>query len=160
MRRRKLIWFGIPISIVGIAIALTFCMTEQPVSSSKKSLLAVSFLSYSNSPSGQTYVILGMTNLDSCDLILCGMFATDFSDKPDALDETRWCSLPTSALHPGAYFQGVAQVPARKGKWRLRWNVQRWRLRDRAMLLLGNWTPWDTTAEIDSVVTDWMPDEF
>src|SRR5262245_54861474 len=130
MSRRKLIWLGILIIIVGLTVALAVSMTKQPVSSSRKSLLAVSFLSYSNSASGQTYVILGMTNLDSCDLILCGMFATEFSDKPDAPEETTWCCLPTSALHPGASFRGVAQVPVHRGKWRLRWMVQRWRLRD------------------------------
>lgn len=155
MHRRKLIWVLVP--TVCVAIALAAWMGRHPASRVKKPLLAVSFLGYSNSANGQAYAVVGMTNLDSCDLILWGPYLTEFSDKPGASEETTWCSLPNSALRPGSSFRGVAQVPAHQEKWRVRWMVQRWRLRDRAASVLGNWTPWDTTSDMDGVVTDWIP---
>src|SRR6478736_4140312 len=92
MPRRRIAVFAVVIGTLILSVYLV--RFSAPKDSRRRPLASVCFLAYSNSPSGEKWALLTVTNRDTCDLVFCGPYTVEFAPprtndgKLD--DNTRW----------------------------------------------------------------------
>ena len=162
-RHRKLAWFCLLASMLGACFALwgREGSGARPSKSAKPIACAISFQRYSNSPSGQKWAILLVTNRDFGTLYFEGPFLVEPPLPPaDDSDETHW-QKPQS-LPPESSAEIAVEIPPSFRTWHARCTVVRVTWRDRARSAFPLWYPSSLipirrTYAFQPLVTDWVP---
>lgn len=160
MRHRRLVWFGLSASIV--AVWLTFWGRDDMGRQPKPHIpiaCSISFQAYSNSPSGQSWAILLVSNNDIGKLCFAGPCLLVLSNRPSGDVETHWQLAPPIASRTCT--QIAVEIPPESGTWRVGVTVLRdtWRDHVRELRSLG----WPDqllprpTFGIRCIYTDWVP---
>ena len=127
----------------------------------RRSVASVSFQSYSNSPSGEKWALLTVTNGDTCELIFLGPFSLEF--KPfrtnDVLcDQAHW-EAP-ALVAPGSVCTLALKLPPDPRPWRascfLRRHPLQDKLEERLPDRLGSVIPGTHGWQMDCFWTDWI----
>jgi hypothetical protein len=160
-RHRKLVRFCL------IAAMVAFCITlwnredgePRPPQSPKPIAFSVSFLGYSNSPSGQSWAILTVTNRDFGNLGFSGPFGVELATHPEDEHATRWKT--PGFIRPRSCGRIAVEIPPAPGDWRARCTIMRWTWRDAVWNAFPGWWPDNLipvrrTQTMDSLVTDWV----
>lgn len=159
-RPRWLGWFCL-LAVVA-AIGLTLWSRDdgepRPPQIPKPIAYSVLFQGYSNSPSGQRWAILTVTNRDFGDLCFANPMSVEFAAQPADEQETRW---KTSGFIPPRSCGRIAVlIPPVPGAWRMNCMIIRSTWRDDVRGALPGWWP-DfllprRTQIMDGLVTDWV----
>jgi hypothetical protein len=162
MRHPKLAWFCFFASIGAVWLSLRGRDDIEPPRPKPYIPIAcsVSFQAYSNSPSGRTWAVLLVTNLDSGDLSFVGPYGLSLSNRPSCHVEARWQLAPTFA--PGTGTRIAVEIPPGSGTWRAGFFLIRTTWRDYVRnLRVLDWCPDRllprSTYQVDPVETDWVP---
>ena len=161
-RHRWLGWFCVLAVIAAIGITIWSCEDGKPhpAQSPKPIAFSVSFQGYSNSPSGQRWAILTVTNRDFGNLCLGNPLTVEWSDHPKDAQDTHG-KLP-DFIPPHSCGRMVVEVPLAPGSWRARCMISRSTWRDPIYNALSSrgWPahliPVRRTQTMDSLVTDWV----
>jgi hypothetical protein len=120
--------------IIALGAALGLVLVAMQGGGEEGPRLSVTFLTYSNSPSGDHYAIFAVTNCDCCDLELNGatveFSGTDYGSPYSPSVHVSY-SLAGTRLRRGRAYTMVTGVPPHHCPWRLSWMVGRHSL--------GNW---------------------
>jgi hypothetical protein len=167
-RHRKLVWFCLLAAMVAIGISLWSREDGEPRPPRNPKpwiplAFSVSFQGYSNSPSGQRWAILTVTNRDFGDLYFADMMTVDLSNQPRAAQDARW-------KHPDfiprrSCGRIVVEVPLAPGSWRAQCMISRWTWRDSVYSALSS-RGWPTrlipvrrTSVMGGIATEWITNQ-
>ncbi len=139
MRDRKLI------CVIGIGLLAAVCIQlwdrDRPEPPKKKTpkvpQLSFLFQGYSNSPSGEKWGILMITNRDVCSLYLDVPVRVRFSDHPDL--QTREVIWGKNPIPRQSSCQLAIYIPPESGRWSFECQVIRYEWKEGLRDLLPNW---------------------
>ena len=161
---RKLAWFCL-LAVVA-ASGLTLWSREddapRPAQISKPIAFSVSFQGYSNSPSGQRWAILTVTNQDFGNLSLADPMTVELSGHPRDEQGAHWYA--SGFIPPHSSGRMVVEVPLAPGTWRARCIILRWTWRDTVHNAFPPWVPdclipVQPIKTMDSLVTEWITNQ-
>jgi len=163
-RHRKLAWLCLLVALVSIGLTLWSYNSEPraPLVSAPIAA-AIFFQSYSNSPSGQRWAILTVTNSDFGTLYFAaGSFLVELSNQPSSYLDADW-QRPRS-LPPHSTATVAVPIPADLGPWRASCMIVRDTWRNRVPNVFPRWWPdWlnpsRRTRTADGLVSDWVSSE-
>ena len=161
-RHHKLAWLCLLVALVAFGLTLWSYDDGTPRAPLEPSPIAatISFQSYSNSPSGQRWALLTVTNSDVGTLsFAAGSFLVELSNQPASYLDADWQrprSLPARSTATVA-----VQIPAALGPWRASCLVVRETWRDRFPDIFPRWWPSSLnparrTATMGDLVSDWV----
>jgi hypothetical protein len=167
-RHRRLGWFCVFAAIAAIGISLWGREDGEPRPPRIPKppipiAFSVSFQGYSNSPTGQRWAILTVTNRDFGDLYLVAPNTVELSEHPRDAQDTHW-KWPDS-IPPHSRGTVLVEVPRAPGFWRARCIISRWTWRDSVYNALSSrgWPagliPVRRTQTMDGLVTEWIPNQ-
>lgn len=157
---RKLGWFCL-LAVIA-AIGVTLWSREEgeprPPTIPKPIAFSVSFQGYSNSPSGQRWAILTVTNRDFGNLGFSGPFGVELSARLKDEQATRW--MTPGFIPPHSCGRIAVEIPPAPGAWRARCRIIRSTWRDKVRNACPGWFPElllpRPTHTMDDLVTDWV----
>ena len=159
-RHRWLGWFCVlaVIAAIGITLWSREDGEPRPPQIPKPIAFSVSFQGYSNSPSGQRWAILTVTNRDFGNLCFANPMAVEFAAHPGDGQETHWKT--PDFIPPRSCGRIAVEIPPAPGAWRMRCIISRYTWRDNVRDALPGWWP-DfllprRTQIMDGLVTDWV----
>jgi len=159
-RHRWLGWFCVlaVIAAIGITLWSREDGEPRPPQIPKPIAFSVSFQGYSNSPSGQRWAILTVTNRDFGNLCFANPMAVEFAAHPGDGQETHWKT--PDFIPPRSCGRIAVEIPPTAGAWRMRCIISRYTWRDNVRDALPGWWP-DfllprRTQIMDGLVTDWV----
>ena len=164
-RHRKLSWFCRLALIAAVGITLWSCEDGEPrpPQISKPIAFSASFQGYSNSPSGQRWAILTITNRDFGNLYLANPMSVEFAAHPGHGQETHWKT--PDFIPPHCCGRIAVEIPPAPGDWRMRCIISRYTWRDPVYNALSSrrWPvyliPVRRTQTMDSLVTEWITNQ-
>jgi hypothetical protein len=154
MHRRILISLLIVLCAAGAIV-----MTPTKKKDYPRPLLSVSLQNYSNSPTGNCFAFLNITNRDSCDVRFDSSGWLQFTDRSTEADAPS--AIDYSVLKQGASRVLAIEVPPHQGRWRVVWAVTRLAPRERIRTRLPDWRIFrDFRERVDTVgfASEWRPD--
>jgi hypothetical protein len=164
-RHRKLGWFCLLAAMAAICITLWSRDDGEtrPPQIPKPIAFSVSFLGYSNCPSGQRWAILTVTNRDFGNLYFANPMSLEFAARPEDEQETHYAEThwkTSGVIPPGSCGRIAVEIPPVPGDWRMRCIISRYTWRDDVRDALPRWWP-DfllprRTQIMDGLVTDWV----
>lgn len=163
-RHRKLAWLCLLVALASIGLSI-WSYDREPRAPQLPAPIAatISFQSYSNSPSGQRWALLTVTNSDFGTLYFAaGSFLVELSNQPSSYLDADW-HRPMS-LPPHSTDTVAVPVPADMGPWRARCTVVRDTWRDRFPNIFPGWwpdrlNPARRTRTAGGLVSDWVPSD-
>jgi len=167
-RNRKLVWFCVLAVVAAIGVSLwgrEDCEPRPPRIPKPRIPIAfsVSFQGYSNSPSGQRWAILTVTNRDFGDLYLANPMTVELSEHPRDEQDARWKA--PDFISPRSCGRMVVEVPLAPGSWRARCIISRWTWRDSVYNAFSSrgcpagLIPVRSTHTMDMLVTEWITNQ-
>ena len=164
-RRRWLVWICLLALMATIGITLSNREGGRPRRAQspqprKPIAYCASFQGYSNSPSGQRWAILTVTNRDFGELGFANPMTVQFSDDPMDDQDVHWKG--PDGIPPGSFGRIAVEIPPGRGAWRARCIIWRWTWRDSAYNAFSsrNWPahliPVRRTHTMDEFVTEWV----
>jgi len=161
-RHRWLGWFCVlaVIAAIGITLWSREDGEPRPPQIPKPIAFSVSFQGYSNSPSGQRWAILTVTNRDFGDLRFAEPMIVEFAAHPGDAAEPHW--KHPDFIAPRSSGSVAVEIPPAPGAWRMRCHISRSTWRDPLYNALSSrgWPdrliPVRRTHTMDSLVTDWV----
>ncbi len=160
-RHRKLGWFCLFAAMAAIGITLWSSEDGDPRTPQKPKPIAfsVSFQGYTNSPSGQRWAILTITNRDFGNLYLANPMIVEFAGQPGDERETHWKT--PAFIPPRSCGQIAVEIPPAPGAWRMHCIISRYTWKDMVRNALSSRRLPDfllprRTQTMDSLVTDWV----
>ena len=161
-RHRKLAWLCLLAALASIGITLWSYDDGNPRAPHLPAPItaAISFQGYSNSPGGQRWALLTVTNSDFGTLyIAAGSSLVELSNRPASSLDADW-QYPTS-MPPHSTATVAAAIPPALGPWRVRCMVVRVTWKDTVRNNFPGWWPENLrpvrrTRTMGGLVSDWV----
>ena len=154
-------------AVIGLVVLCGYVgvrFLTEPISetSARRPAGSVWFNSYSNSPSGERWALLTVTNRDTCDLVFVGPYSIEFnpSHTNDAeLDDRAQWQVPAS-IAPGFACLVAIKATHDERPWRARFFLRRFPMQDKLKERLPHSMDWVVTGthgwQISDLATPWI----
>jgi hypothetical protein len=164
MHRRKILVFTAAsvISALCVYLVLENLYSPEREDSVRRPLASVCFHSYSNSPTGEKWALLTVSNRDTCELIFVGPYTLEFTpfrtndDVPG--DQARW-QVPALVAHGSACMLAL-KLPPDQRRWKAGCFLVRYPLQDKVKERLPDRISWVIPGthgwQMDRFTTDWI----